>query len=252
MLPFDRLLRQTPSPAFAVDPVVLDAAGQVIGFWTMEHLATGKVIFPFRVSAIDLYGPHLPTGEPLRCTAAIELIGDQLVRSDIDVSGADGQVWMRLVGWEDRRFDLPERFYPLVLSTRRAALSDDWLTPIVGLGRSAQHQLRCRRVPPMLQADRTFWARVWAECVLGPGERDQYRALRKPEPNGSSGWPVGRRPRRQSAICYATFTDSTWRQPTLRLCPTLRADQRSTGRGSVPRWGFLWCPSPTATAGRQR
>ena len=87
----------------------LDAAGQVIGFWTMEHLASGRVIFPFRLDALDVYGPQRPAGEPVTCAASIELIGEQQVRSDIGLIAADGRLWMRLVGWLDKRFDVPPR-----------------------------------------------------------------------------------------------------------------------------------------------
>ena len=107
VLPFGRMLRSNPAPRFVLDPVVLDAAGQVIGFWTAERLETGRVIFPFRLEALDVYGPLHPTGEQLDCTAAIDLLGDQLVRSDIDVVDASGRLWMRLTSWEDKRFDRP-------------------------------------------------------------------------------------------------------------------------------------------------
>src|SRR5262249_4879980 len=36
-----------------------------------------------------------------------------------------------------------------------------------------------------------FWARVWAGCVLGPTEREQFRALRTPEPRRVE-WLAGR------------------------------------------------------------
>ena len=104
VLPREGLLRDNPRPDFVLDPVVLDAAGQVIGFWAAEMLEEARVVFPFRLAALDVYGPTPPEGESLTCNAAIRLEGDQLVSSNIDVLDAGGRCWMRLRGWEDKRF----------------------------------------------------------------------------------------------------------------------------------------------------
>ncbi len=178
VLPFDRFLRGS-APRFVLDPVMLDAAGQVIGFWTMEHLDSGKVIFPYHVDAIELYGAHRASGDMLTCTASIQLVGEQQVRSDIDVIGSGGRVWMRLLGWEDKRFDLPERFYPLILSPRQTEISSVWAEPAAQFPQP--RRFACRAVPPLFRTDRAFWKSVWAQCILGRSEREQFRALRTPE-----------------------------------------------------------------------
>jgi acyl transferase domain-containing protein/phosphopantetheinyl transferase len=179
VLPFTGLLRGDPDPAFVLDPVVLDAAGQVIGFWTAERLQSGRVIFPFRLEALDVFGSQRPQGEVLGCTAAIELIGDQLVRSDIDVGTGDGVPWMRLTGWEDKRFDVPPEFAPLARLSDPAPLSAEWRAPLAGLPGDAA--VECRRSSAILP-DRAFWKRVWACRVLSRAERAAFRQLRLPEP----------------------------------------------------------------------
>jgi acyl transferase domain-containing protein/phosphopantetheinyl transferase len=178
VLPFGRMLRSTPSPRFVLDPVVLDAAGQVIGFWTAERLETGRVIFPFRLEALDVYGPLHPTGEPLACTAAIDLMGDQFVRSDIDVIDADGRLWMRLTSWEDKRFAVPENYRALTLVSEGSAMSSEWPEATAGL--PADTVLECRRLDVDLP-DKAFWTRVWAHRVLGRSERAEFRALKLPD-----------------------------------------------------------------------
>ena len=40
-----------------LDPVLLDAAGQLIGFWAADELERGRVVFPFRLAALDVYAP---------------------------------------------------------------------------------------------------------------------------------------------------------------------------------------------------
>jgi acyl transferase domain-containing protein/phosphopantetheinyl transferase len=178
VLPAAGLLHSTPAPELVMDPVVLDAAGQVIGFWAAEQLDRARVVFPFRLAALDLYGPRRPEGESLACTAAIEVVGDALVRSDIDVFDADGRCWMRLSGWEDRRFEVPDRFRPLTVPTQLAPLSTPWAEPVAAY---RQCSVSCRRLDVRLPADGGLWKRVWARRVLGRRERERFDALRLPE-----------------------------------------------------------------------
>ncbi|HET7035096.1 MAG TPA: beta-ketoacyl synthase N-terminal-like domain-containing protein [Thermomicrobiaceae bacterium] len=189
VLPWDELLRGDPAPAFVLDPVVLDAAGQVIGFWTAERLAAGKIIFPFHLEALEVYGPQRPSGERLVCVAAIQLEGEHLVRSDIDVIDADGALWLRLTGWEDKRFSVPAQFEPLVKGSGHAPLSAPWPEPVARLGGS--ERLACRRLTASFPSDRAFWMRIWADRMLGRSERQAFAQLRLPEPRKLE-WLAGR------------------------------------------------------------
>jgi len=178
VLPRTGLLRGTGEPEFVLDPVVLDAAGQVIGFWAAEMLEQAQVVFPFRLAALDLYGPPLPAGTQLACMAAIALEGEQLVRSDIDVLDASGRCWMRLTGWEDKRFAVPERFAPLARAAQLAPLSKPWRAPLAPY---QDERVACRRLDAALAVDRGLWKPVWASRVLGRRERELFAALTLPE-----------------------------------------------------------------------
>jgi len=188
VLPFSGLIRSNPNPCFVLDPVVLDAAGQVIGFWTVEQLATGKVIFPFHLEALEVYGPRRPAGTAVTCVASIRLVGDQQVRSDIDVIADGGRPWYRLIGWEDKRFELPAGFHQLMRPSRQE-LSEPWPEPVAHLPRP--HLFECRRVLASLPSDRGFWQRVWAQRVLGRAERGQFRRMAGPESQRLK-WLAGR------------------------------------------------------------
>ncbi len=178
VLPRVGLLRDTPEPSFVLDPVALDAAGQVIGFWAAEMLEQARVVFPFRLEALDLYGPPPAQGEKLACSAAIRLEGDQLVSSDIDVLDADGHCWMRLTGWADKRFDVPERFAPLARPAALTPLSTPWPGP---LSAHRDGPVACRLLDARMPADRALWKPVWASRVLGRRERRLFDALTLPE-----------------------------------------------------------------------
>jgi acyl transferase domain-containing protein/phosphopantetheinyl transferase len=170
VLPRTGLLRDDPEPDFVLDPVVLDAAGQLIGFWAAERFERARVVFPFRLAALDLYGPPRAPGEQATCAARIEQLGDALLRSDIEVVDGDGACWMRLTGWEDKRFDVPERFRPLTLASELTPFS----TPF-----PVAHAV-CRRLDARLP-DGGLWKRVWASRVLGREERELFGALGLPE-----------------------------------------------------------------------
>jgi acyl transferase domain-containing protein/phosphopantetheinyl transferase (holo-ACP synthase) len=178
VLPRSELLRSTPDPDFVLDPVVLDAAGQVIGFWAADQFERAKVVFPFRLEALELYESPRPEGEELTCNATIDRIGDALLRSDIDVIDDEGRCWMRLKGWEDKRFDVPDRFKPLTIPSGLAPLSTAWDAPLAPYERRA---VACRRLDTRLPADGALWKGVWARRVLGRSEREQFDALRLPE-----------------------------------------------------------------------
>ena len=85
---------------------------------------------------------------------------------------------MRLTGWDDKRFDVPERFAALARPAELTPLSTPWpapLAPYRGL------RATCRRLDARLPADRALWKPVWASRVLGRRERELFDALTLPE-----------------------------------------------------------------------
>jgi phosphopantetheinyl transferase len=168
------LLASDPAPAFQLDPVVLDAAGQVIGFWAAEMFDRGRVVFPFRLTSLDVHGPPPPAGTELECVASIETLGEALVRSDIDVLDAGGHCWMRLTGWEDKRFDVPDRFRPLTMPSELPPIASSWETPVRLAGRPG---VAARRLDARLPADGALWGPAWARRVLNRAERARFDLL---------------------------------------------------------------------------
>ncbi len=172
------LLRDDPEPNFVLDPVALDSAGQVVGFWAADMLERGQVVFPFRLAALEVYRATPAAGERLSCVAAISLEGEHLLSSDIEVLNANGRCWMRLTGWEDKRFAVPERFAPLARPAKLAPLSTRWDAPQAPYPDRA---IVCRRLDARLPVDRGLWKPVWASRVLGARERELFAALELPE-----------------------------------------------------------------------
>ena len=79
------MLRSNAEPQFLIDPVVLDAAGQVLAFWVKERFGMLVDVFPYALDELRCYGPPPPPGTRLDCRVRAELIGDTLTRCDIDI-----------------------------------------------------------------------------------------------------------------------------------------------------------------------
>jgi acyl transferase domain-containing protein/phosphopantetheinyl transferase len=192
-LPIDRFFRSIPNPHFLTDAVPLDATGQLVGYWTAEHLERAFHVFPFRVEGLHIYGPNLRLGEFTKCRARIALIGESQVRSDIDMIGPNRRLCTRIMGWWDRRFDLPDRLYELRLSPRDAVLSTPWPTPVALF--LSPEAFRCCRLdglsPDFLEAHGKIWQRGLAHLVLSRREREAWRNLKGPERRRTE-WLLGR------------------------------------------------------------
>ncbi len=183
VLPASGFLNSGMTPNLAIDPISLDAAGQVVGFWTSEVLETGKIVFPTRLDHLHIFGPTPPVGTTIVCRAAITLVGSQLTTSMIDVLDDQGRLWMRLDGWQDKRFDLPSQFEPLMRPDSDGEMSGVWTAPIAPFGSGGA--ITCRLVPSSIETDRQFWSSVWSEAILSASERESFQGLRKPEPKRS-------------------------------------------------------------------
>ena len=229
-LPRAGMLASDPEPGFVLDPVVLDAAGQVIGFWAADRLERGKVVFPFRLAALDVFGPPPVPGETLSCVASIALSGDALVCSDIDVLDPGGAPRMRLTAWEDKRFDVPDRFRALTVPSALPPLSTAWQEPVAPYSGAAGCLQAARRAAP----DRPRPV----EAGLGePRPRPpRTRALRVPR--GSRGAPTrmaGRTHGRQRGRRRPPAVRSRTRPAARRDRDPARSGRRAGGGRARPR-----------------
>ncbi len=163
-----------------IDPVTLDAMGQVIGYWTGDHFETGLSVFPFRLAKLEIFRSPLRPGENALCRARVHFVDDDWIRSDIEVAGVDNCVIFRMSGWEDRRLDLPRRFYDFRISPANVLLSDRWPAPLKLL--PEPQNFRCtvlKRFPEeILESHGSIWLMVLAYMVLNENERHVWRGLK--------------------------------------------------------------------------
>ncbi|MBW2306502.1 MAG: polyketide synthase dehydratase domain-containing protein [Deltaproteobacteria bacterium] len=177
------------NPGFVTDPIVLDAAGQIVGFWTKEHLETSFIVFPFRLKALHIFRPQLPVNQKVKCRARIRLVGTQQVSSNFDIIGDDGRLWMRLEEWEDKRFDLPTEAYSFLLSPIKVIPNRRWELPVSSFSNSSL--CLCFRSKMLFLRDEPFWRQVFAHLILNHNERETFRKLGKSEKRRTQ-WLMGR------------------------------------------------------------
>jgi phosphopantetheinyl transferase/acyl carrier protein len=189
--PLQGLLQSVAEPEFLTDPVMLDAAGQVIAYWLGERLTHAFHIFPFKLEALELYGGSAKAGQQTECRARISLVGDSQLRSDIDLV-REGRTIARMLGWRDKRFHLPDRFYRLRTSPQRIFLSDPWILPT---SLDLPDGLFCARLEvlpvDLLESSAGVWQSVLAHLVLSARERNQWLELRGTERRRID-WLLGR------------------------------------------------------------
>jgi len=192
-LPATEFFRSDPDPSFVIDPVLLDALGQVVGVWIADFPENGFVAFPFALEALYLYGPSLRPGERATCRAQVAMVGDERTRSDIDLVGQDARLRMRLVGWEDTGFKMPRSFFHFILAPGDVVVSSPWATALDGLPVSGA--LQCCRLDgfprDLFAAHGMIWKRALAYLVLSHRERETWRNLSGPQKRRTE-WLLGR------------------------------------------------------------
>ena len=151
---------------------LLDAAGQLFGYWILASMDVDRLAMPVRVKRIEFFSPEPDPGTMVDCTVRVREVTPREVRSDIEVANA-GRIFARITGWEDWRFETNANFLAM---------------------RHPQSHLFAERQPEgfMLVSDRGWSAatRDWlARRFLAAEERAELEALPL---RGRSEWLIGR------------------------------------------------------------
>lgn len=189
VLPRTGLFASSPQPPFLLDPALLDATGQLIGYWAAEYLASGYIVFPIRLATLEVYGECPGEGEVLRCEVEIHEVSTRRLRASMTLVGADGRMWARLSDWEDWRFYWPRELYDHHRAPKRCLATQAWEPPVsgwpVGPGLAAQ------RLDAGPEITGTIAARLFVFAYLSGAERREWAALAGPEKRRTE-WVLGR------------------------------------------------------------
>jgi acyl transferase domain-containing protein len=167
-LPTNDLFAASDAPEFVLDPILLDAAGQALGYWCTNRL--GIIIFPFRLDRVVLHAKPLPAGRKVYCSVHVIKADDWSVRCDMVLTGRNGRRLADLVGWQARCFALPEAFRLLRSEPFESRLCEDWDNPAPGA-------VLCRLDlfdDDFLSASGGIWENVLAHLILSARERKSW------------------------------------------------------------------------------
>ncbi len=182
--------RFTNKPQFRTDPALLDAAGQVVGYWLTERFAWGFNCFPYHVGAFRQYAPMPPAGTKLICRCDVKMTDPLRIEAHLDVLDADGRLLMRATHWEDRKFTVPEAYYAFRMAPQTGFLSQPFQAETL-----AAAGVVARRLPAFedgfLDQGFAIWKRVLANLVLNEDERRDWYAIPVTGPQREA-WLLGR------------------------------------------------------------
>ncbi len=189
----DILFGDNQNPGFVFDPILLDAAGQVVAYWFWEAIQRETDLFPYRVASFDIFEDAPAAGTQLECRVIRKHESDMVIHSDIEVLDRSGRVYYRLLGWETRRFPQPPRFLHLRVSPREAYLSEVWEAPLTNL--APRDTFACRRINDLssefLESSHEIWLKALAYLALNPTERADWES-KKAVAKRKHEWILGR------------------------------------------------------------
>jgi acyl transferase domain-containing protein/phosphopantetheinyl transferase len=178
-LPSDQLFRSVQEPDFVLDPVLLDGAGQVLGYWAGRQLEVGSIIFPFKIDRLTIFRERLRPDHEVVCRVKISDVNGWNICCDIDLIGPLGDVLIRIEGWHARRFNLPTAFQQLRVSPVDGQLSSLWEEPVRDLPKGS---ICCCRLDAFddgfLGTHGGIWDSVLAHLVLSSPERIKWRSFK--------------------------------------------------------------------------
>ena len=209
------------SRAFGLDPVVARRRrpGDRLLGGRAVRARPGRV--PVRLDALDVFGPQRPAGEALDALGGDRAVGDQLVRSDIDVVGEDGVVLDAADGLGGQALRRPAASRPPA-----ACVADRRRSGATGPSRRPSPRGAARSMPAAHGAaarPRALEARVGAPRALARRARAASRRC-GPAPRVLE-WLGARTAAKEAVIALLRST------PAWSCCPPT---SRSPGRGGPP------------------
>lgn len=184
---------QGETPDFVLNPVLLDALGQLSAYWISQDRGTDFNSFPSRIGRIDFINPL-----PARCSSLLargRVRGGRpehngTCRSDYDCLDGSGKPIVFARDWEDVFFEVPNRFY-----RARWRPQQGWLgVPLESPQLQPPGGLAWWVAPlpeGLLDTSEAIFKRLLAHAMLSAREREAWLSLAE-SPARSTEWLMGR------------------------------------------------------------
>lgn len=224
VLPRTDLLASTTAPRFLTDPMLLDAAGQLLGYWAAERLEAGSSVFPFRLGTLEIYGDLPAVGESIRCELEVHEVTTRQVRVTLSLFGADEGLRARMADWEVWRFYPPRELHEFIRFPKLNLLSRSWPLAVAKLAPAGEFV--CQRIDSTSETLSAVPGIV-PHLLLSGAERRQWEALTGPETRRVE-WVFGRAVAKDAVRILLKMRDGRDRFPT-----DLEIDHDGLGRPAV-------------------
>ncbi len=96
---------------------LLDNAGQLFGYWVACAVDRDRLVLPTSLDRIRYFGPHPAPGTRVECIVNITHLDATTARADLELT-VDGTLWVRIEGWEDRRFQTDDGMFVMLRNPR--------------------------------------------------------------------------------------------------------------------------------------
>jgi hypothetical protein len=192
VLPRGELFRSVPTPAFHLDPVMLDVVLHPLATWHLHQPdLAGRIMLPVGIEAADFYAPPAPPGSKLVARAWISDANLRSFSHDGEALLPDGSVYLRLKGVKCWRFYVPFGEVNFHGPKDQYFLGRRWSEAEEQVERSAAPGFALVRleVPPDLK--QPAMSRVTAQVTLTPTEIAEFRR-RTREGDDVHAWLFGR------------------------------------------------------------
>ncbi|MGQ0529718.1 MAG: beta-ketoacyl synthase N-terminal-like domain-containing protein [Panacagrimonas sp.] len=175
ILPTQDYFSFTHTPSLQTDATLVDVLGQTLYWWLQEQQGGRLNCFPFQIARATFYAPPQAAGTRVQSRASLRVPAPERLSAEIDAISTDGRVLMRMEGWDDRTFEVPDRFYRYRLDPPRGFIGQRWMDGVLPPG------LYARRVEPfdhdLLESGGGLWGRGLAHMALNLAERTRFYAL---------------------------------------------------------------------------
>jgi phosphopantetheine--protein transferase-like protein len=174
ILSADNFFRSFPNPEFITDPIMLDAAGQVVGCWAAELRWADACVFPYQLKDLIYYGANPKPPERVLCQVRVAILSPTRIVSSFYFFTEHGELFAELKGWEDRLFEPPFDFNFL----RQSPVNQFLAKPLNILPK--HEDIRCclfRISNNDLESHWMIWKRMLSYIVLSRKEREMWRSV---------------------------------------------------------------------------
>jgi malonyl CoA-acyl carrier protein transacylase len=185
--PHSGLFRSSSEPNLLLDPLLIDASTHLLGCWHLGRAdQSGRVVLPYELGAVTLYGPRPAVGTKIKCRVRIERHTSRQVSHRIDLLAPDGRLWCRLAPAEYWRFYWPLEYVDFFRHKERFLLGKRW-----PLEANEYGQASCLRVDPPDDLCQTVQRAALARVTLSREEWSRFRLL-KVSDRERTAWLFGR------------------------------------------------------------